>query len=693
MSFDIPSIPPPFGPAADVIVVTDRDDNPVEVKTTSKAAPLAMSLLEKQQALDALEANNASVIARQAELKAAKQALQEQMDTIAQELHAIDTELYDYRLAKRALNNEIWELRRLLAQAIQDELNNERLLKNKQEFDKKIGQYNYSDRILQHQKDGAFILATNMRCILGDKRGAGKTLTAIAAWDMNQSQRILVIVPDDVVSNFVSEIHYWAPHRNVLQIGKLPRDQRQVALMLARQSESFVIVVNYSAWRKDKTLIPDLIKLRFDTVVMDEAHEMKNTGTSAYKGVRQIVLAENVCPSCNGEVKEGDYINKQQQMVCTVCDWDSFYNTKSTEFLDRCSVKMVTPMSGTVILNKPQDLFALLSLVDPINFRELKDYLCIYCQQSWATGKWEFKSGGLASLQKRLSGKYIAREGVKTPGQTIYTHDLEIDPAIYPDQYRVITQLSKHAAILLESGKKMDIFATIALITRKRQANVWPAGIQIKDEDGNVIFSVGEDVQESIKIDKCIKYSPLNDEWDGMIPEYSENGDTDLGARIVVFSQFKGPLKELERRCNEAGIKVVRFDGDTPQSIRDQVKQDFDRKFCEDENYNNGQGYKWQVLLANYKTGGVGLNFTAATETIELDAEWNPGKQDQAYGRTDRLGQTEHTNVHRLRLLNSIDVWMDAINEEKAQLIDGFNAVAEPLSNQLLDALKSGDIL
>ena len=42
-----------------------------------------------------------------------------------------------------------------------------------------------------------------------------------------------------------------------------------------------------------------------------------------------------------------------------------------TEFGDMRSVKMVIPMSGTVILNKPQDLFALLSLVDPINFVEV----------------------------------------------------------------------------------------------------------------------------------------------------------------------------------------------------------------------------------------------------------------------------------------------------------------------------------
>ena len=156
-----------------------------------------------------------------------------------------------------------------------------------------------------------------------------------------------------------------------------------------------------------------------------------------------------------------------------------------------------------------------------------------------------------------------------------------------------------------------------------------------------------------------------------------------------MFSQFKGPLKELERRCNEAGIDVVRFDGDTPQGIRDMARQDFDRKVCDQPGYEK----KWQVILCNYRTGGVGLNFTGATEMIILDKEWNPGKQDQAYGRVDRLGQTEHTNVHIIRISRTIDEWMDALNDEKEAMIGGFNEMAEPLSSRLLDAMKSGDIL
>lgn len=657
----------------------------------SAAYNAAVLLTEKEKQLAALTEANNEKLERQKflnnEISRVRKEMQDQINKLAEEEMQIREELYDVRRDIRNLKWEIENARRLLRQALENEQKQEQYLKNKILFDKRMSQYAYSDRILEHQKDGAFILATNMRTILGDKRGAGKTLTAIAAWDMNQSQRVLVLVPDDVVRNFVHEIHFWAPHRNVFPVGKMSKVEREFALNVARNLDQFVIVVNYSAWRKDKSLIQSLIDLRFDTVVLDEAHLLKNTNTAAYRGVREIVLGENCCPKCGGAVERRPIDRWTSADYCVNGDWAS--NDGSTwEFLDRSSIKMVIPMTGTVILNKPQDLFALLSLIDPIQFDSEINYLRMYCEQDWFTGKWKFKSGGLDSLTKKLSGKYIAREGVKTPGQVIEVRELDMDPELYPLQHRIITQLSKHAQIILDSGKKMNIMYTIALITRKRQANVWPAGISLKNEDGDVVFTVGDEVRESIKLDECIKWDPKEKEYSGLIPEYTENGDMELGARVVVFSQFKGPLAELEKRLTEAGIKVARYDGDTPQHKRDEIEIDFDRKFCDEPGYVK----KYQVLLANYKTGGTGLNFTGATETIILDEEWNPGKADQAFGRTDRLGQIEETRVTILRLKNSIDDWMVELNKQKQEMIEGFEQSTVDLANELLNAMKGGTV-
>jgi SNF2 family DNA or RNA helicase len=262
-----------------------------------------------------------------------------------------------------------------------------------------------------------------------------------------------------------------------------------------------------------------------------------------------------------------------------------------------------------------------------------------------------------------------------------------LDKERYPLQAQVIEQLSKHAQIALESaGKVVPILYTISLILRKRQANVWPAGINFKDVDGNVIFSVGDEVTESMKLDMLCDNTcdPDSDEdcSEGMIPEMVM-----AGQRVVVFSQFKEPLKALQERLAARGISVARFDGDTPENERQIIKTDFDRKYCDEEGYEK----KFDVVLCNFRTGGVGLNFTGATQMIILDEEWNPGKNEQAYGRIDRIGQTEETTVHVLRMEKTVDDWMAQLNQEKKDMIDGFESEAK-LSESMLQALKDGDM-
>src|SRR5690606_37431529 len=139
--------------------------------------------------------------------------------------------------------------------------------------------------------------------ILGDKMGLGKSLTSLAAADMRMVDRLLIIVPDDVVSNFVREVRHWAPHRSVVMLGKQPKAVRSMAVEVLKKSDQYTVVLNYSAWRKDKNLLEQLKSLRFQMAILDEAHTIKNVSTSAYKGCKEVVLASNSCPECGSEVR------------------------------------------------------------------------------------------------------------------------------------------------------------------------------------------------------------------------------------------------------------------------------------------------------------------------------------------------------------------------------------------------------
>jgi len=268
---------------------------------------------------------------------------------------------------------------------------------------------------------------------------------------------------------------------------------------------------------------------------------------------------------------------------------------------------------------------------------------------------------------------------VEIPKQSIQVHELEMDPELYPKQWEAYQILKKKSSLIVddmlaedENKAAMPVLYMIALITRLRQMSVWPAGIEFRHpKTKELLFKT--DVTESVKLDYII-----DREGNGLAPQLIN----DEQERVVLFSQFKQPLIELERRLLAAGISVVRYDGDTPSDLRQRIQIDFDRKY-----QSEGKPHRWDIVLGHYKTGGTGINLNAATQMIILDEEWNPGKEDQAYGRIDRMGQNEETTVHVLRNTGTIDEWMANLIAQKREMIEGFETQVD-LQQELMDILR-----
>jgi SNF2 family DNA or RNA helicase len=480
-----------------------------------------------------------------------------------------------------------------------------------------------------------------------------------------------------------------APHRTVTNLARLSKARRTELLDEAVQRDEGIIVVNYEIWRQDKDVLAKLMGWQPDTMAADEAHVMKNIRTAFFRDVFMLTMVDNLCPECGGLLKglyePGPRGTRKVPRPCESCGWrigdpeSRRYANPLEHELRTKSVKHVMLTTGTPILNSPEDLFPLLHFCDPILFPNAKEFLAVYCTHNYHSGKWEFRGGALKHLKPLISGRFLQRTkedvGIELPARRVHVVAVDLDETTHPLQYRTIRQLTKAAMILLESGQKAVMMHLITLIMRKRQANVWPGGIEIKDNEGNVIFSVGEEVQESAKLDAALE-----------ILRWAEA----QGRRTVVFSQFKTALAELERRVDAAGIRVTRLDGDTPKRLRDQIKSNFYRAL--------GETPKWDAVLANYATGGVGLNLTSCTVTIILDEEWNPGKRDQAYDRTHRIGQEEESDVFVLRMPRTIDVWMANTIHRKEQLVDGFTGTmkgseTELTAEALAAAIESGEVL
>ena len=530
--------------------------------------------------------------------------------------------------------------------------------------------------IMEHQWDGILFGTVARRWLLADEPGLGKTRQAIGWMDMVAAKKVILIVPVEVCDQFAGETAELAPHREIVRLYSQNPKTRHKNLDYLLTLDEGVAVLNYELFRRDKEALAKLMEWQADTLVVDEAHNMKSTKSANFKYIKTLAFIDNKCPKCQGRMrgmfeKEG---RKKVALPCPACGWrkgDSLHRTfkeRLTEELASKSIKNLLLATGTPILNDPSELYPLLHLINPVLFPNQHKFnnMFTYVMPSLQRRVW--LPNGAENLHKYISSSYIARKkadaGIVLPPQNVHTILVDLDKDEYPLQWRTVQQLTRAAQIILDSGERMTIMDLIALTTRKRQANVWPGGITLKDKDGEVIFSVGSEVQESAKMDMLIQ---------NVIREHAS------GRRQVVFSQFKTGLAELEKRIKALGIRVIRLDGDTPSQDRDEIRTNFYRAKDEDA--------KWDVLLANYKTGGVGLNLTSATVTHILDEEWNPGKRDQAYNRTNRMGQTEAMDVYRYIIPRTIDVTMANLIHRKEQMIDSFESMSRSEAVDLADEL------
>ncbi len=660
-------------------------------------AVVAKMLADAKSQMQELKDLMAPFVAMQKEAHAAADELIRKAREFEDKARQAKSAMFDAQRAVRRLENNANALDRKAArlQALKKFQEQSFQLANK--FDEITAGAPWREWAKEHQIVGAHTMAASRRCILGDAPRFGKTLTTLATADMLQAKKILVLTPGQVTGEFAKQIKQWAPHRAlVMNLAGKSKSARNTDLRMLQmpsiQDVGFVVVCNYEAWRKDNSLIDRLIDTKFDTVILDEAHELANPKTSAFKGVDRLVYAENEsdvahpCSHCGQPVVFGidpsednsnwlhkAYIDEHSSSHCILNEqWPNKHEATT------CSVVNVFPLTGTLLKNKPQDMWPALYLVDKRSFPDKYHFERDYLVQKYVGGRlvWVFGTGGMDRLLKKLGNRYIRRDRTNSPEIDIPTpeivvRELDFDFDEYVAQGKVLKDLNR-AIIEVTEDKKIGINYTIALITRKRQAITWPH-FEFKDTDGNVVLTVATD--QSIKIDEIIRFNNGDrNSWDGMVPDLIGSGE-----KVVIASQFVGTLAEIERRCSEAGIECVNL-GNYDMAERANAAHRF-----------NAADHP-VVMLGHYKVMGTGIPLDGANEVIILDEAWNPAGNDQMYDRIVRMGKTQKCQVTILRVKNSIDDFMAGVNEQKRDMIQGFNEKHD-LTQDLLNSIQKGGLL
>jgi len=130
--------------------------------------------------------------------------------------------------------------------------------------------------------------------------------------------------------------------------------------------------------------------------------------------------------------------------------------------------------------------------------------------------------------------------------------------------------------------------------------------------------------------------------------------------KALVFTQFReiiGPLaSHLEAAFGRPG--VILHGGTSVKKRKDIVA-----RFQEED------GPPFFIL--SLKAGGTGLNLTAASHVIHFDRWWNPAVENQATDRAFRIGQQRNVLVHKFVTRGTVEERIDALIEEKQELVDG----------------------
>lgn len=169
------------------------------------------------------------------------------------------------------------------------------------------------------------------------------------------------------------------------------------------------------------------------------------------------------------------------------------------------------------------------------------------------------------------------------------------------------------------------------------------------DESFEAMSFINQDVELSrTRLRKVLKEWP-KDSTDTKYAEFIKilKGlkEKEGNLRSIVFAFFKDSLKYLKGRLEEDGFKCALISGDIKPEDRVRIVDEF------------STNPNFEILLSS-KVGGEGLDFQFCDTIFNYDLPWNPMEVEQRIGRIDRIGQ--ESNVIRI-----YNFWIEETIEQR----------------------------
>ena len=433
--------------------------------------------------------------------------------------------------------------------------------------------------------DSAFAaarLAMDGGCYLGWDRGLGKTLAAITVAKQLQADRIIIVTPNsskDAVWRPEIEKwdvdHQWSGRVFNLQGGKVARERAMKTWL----DFGGILLVHYEGLRLinaqgDKTVNGFG---EVDLIVCDEAHRLSNGHSGRGKSKAPM-----------------------------------FYRC-----LKKIPATARLAMSGSIIVNSPEDIFGSAHWILPTRYRsKWNDWNGRFLEYTDAHGQPKTLIGvrldAIDDLRHELSTWMLVRtKEEELPGlpekvqQTVF---VELTKA----QRKVYNDLAESFIAELPDGEMIVAPNVLSQLTKLRQV---ATGLDL----------LGEDFTDSSKIDMCLDMVEATP------------------GKTVVFTWHRATVAAISDRLTKAKIKHVTIDGNVTNTKRgarvEQFQNDPDTR----------------VIVATIKTLSESVTLHAAADLIFVESSWTPADMEQAADRIYRIGQKRHVTITHILAMDTVD--------------------------------------
>ena len=357
--------------------------------------------------------------------------------------------------------------------------------------------------------------------ILADEMGLGKTIQSIAFLAyLKQFQKkngyFLVVVPKSTMPNWSRECKLWCPRLNVVVLNPV-KEEREETLELIGQHKFEVVITSYEGVN---ICINKLRKIKWEVLIIDEAHRIKNENALLSKNVRlfqsKFRLLVTGTPLQNNLHELWSLLNfLLPDIFSSSSDFDEWFNMSGGDNKDNKKLEGDVELMEDTEDKNAEIVQQLHKILKPFLLRRTKSEV----EKTLPPKKEIHIKVGLTELQKDIYKNLLTRSLLQTESKTIYKN--------------IIMQLRKacNHPYLFEGIEK---------------PNPPPNHL--------VIYSSKMRILDKL----CTKL-------------YGKS-------QILIFSQMTRMLDILEDYCNERRYEYCRIDGETSLEARERMISEFTQK-------------------------------------------------------------------------------------------------------------------